>query len=350
MDYKSLIAAEIGKYIEIDKVTIEQVIKKQEDNQYGDYSFPCYEVSKISKEYPCKIAKDLSNKLNLDYFKLIKANGEYINFYLNKRRFIEDICISIINDDIKNSVVEKDKDKLYIVVEFLDIKDLGNILKVKRLIDYIKNFYGNVQGIIYIKDLDCTLDNKVKELAIDESFQIIKSVDLKMDRKELINKLELNNLIDNNVIELKKYNMAPIIFDKRDKVYLEFCIRNNGKFLFLSEQSEQYFFNREMAVYEELYKIKNKNCFFICTDYEKNERIFLEKNKLEDLEFSICKLLNKYKEIEEEFMKDKEINSIVDYINKLYCYLFIFINNSEEKNERVIISTYIIIKKILLAI
>lgn len=76
---------------------IKQVIDVKEinleippDTKLGDFAFPCYILSKTLKKNPVEIAKDLSMKIKPNNFiKEVKAMGPYLNFFINKPKFIE---------------------------------------------------------------------------------------------------------------------------------------------------------------------------------------------------------------------------------------------------------------------
>ncbi|MBT3394858.1 arginine--tRNA ligase [archaeon] len=62
----------------------------------GDYSFPCFSLSKKLKKSPNEIAIEFQNKLKTTKnIKQIKAIGPYLNFYVNNSLLAEEVLIEI---------------------------------------------------------------------------------------------------------------------------------------------------------------------------------------------------------------------------------------------------------------
>ena len=56
----------------------------------GDYAFPCFTLAKEFKKSPAEIAKEIASKLTPnDIVVEIRAEGPYVNFYLNKAKVAE---------------------------------------------------------------------------------------------------------------------------------------------------------------------------------------------------------------------------------------------------------------------
>ena len=52
--------------------------------ELGDYTFPCYQLSKQKRKTPQEIAKELAQKIKKpDFIKDIVSNGQYLNFFLD---------------------------------------------------------------------------------------------------------------------------------------------------------------------------------------------------------------------------------------------------------------------------
>ena len=75
LSFSGLKNSELGELIEVPK-----------DFKMGDYSFPCFSLSKMLKKNPAEIAKDFSGKIQLSRdFERVEAVGPYINFFVEKK-------------------------------------------------------------------------------------------------------------------------------------------------------------------------------------------------------------------------------------------------------------------------
>src|SRR3989344_7377689 len=71
-------------------------------SEMGDYSFPCFLLSKKLKKSPVDIAKDLESKLKPQgNIEKIQAIGPYLNFFLNKTQIAEQILKQILKEKDK---------------------------------------------------------------------------------------------------------------------------------------------------------------------------------------------------------------------------------------------------------
>src|SRR3989344_7967720 len=89
------------KFSGLDEKTIESIIERPKDITHGDYSFPCFILSKPMKKNPVEIAKELVSKINKEGFEKIEAVGPYINFFLDTKR--------IAIETLKKIIKEKDR-------------------------------------------------------------------------------------------------------------------------------------------------------------------------------------------------------------------------------------------------
>src|SRR3989344_5840479 len=80
---------------------VEKLIEIPPNSEMGDSAFPCFILSKKLKKNPVEIAKELAVKIKSEKSKIniekIEAKGPYINFFINKRIFINN-AISINED------------------------------------------------------------------------------------------------------------------------------------------------------------------------------------------------------------------------------------------------------------
>ncbi|MBI2628702.1 arginine--tRNA ligase [Candidatus Pacearchaeota archaeon] len=89
---KQIIIDLLAKYIKLKKEEIEKLIEIPPNSEMGDYAFPCFVLSKKEKKAPNAIAEHLANKLpKTKEIEKIEIKGPYLNFFVNKRYFAEEI-------------------------------------------------------------------------------------------------------------------------------------------------------------------------------------------------------------------------------------------------------------------
>ncbi|MFH1787189.1 MAG: arginine--tRNA ligase [archaeon] len=77
---------------------IENLIEIPANIEFGNYSFPCFILSKTLKKNPDKIAIDLKSKIELTKdFEKVEVVGAYINFFVNKGEFAKKVVKEILN-------------------------------------------------------------------------------------------------------------------------------------------------------------------------------------------------------------------------------------------------------------
>ena len=92
MNYKQDLAAAIADAAALPAQDILPMIEIPADPKMGDYAFPCFRLSKTLKKAPPAIAADIAEKLSSPPFIAdTQIVGAYINFFLNKQAFIEDV-------------------------------------------------------------------------------------------------------------------------------------------------------------------------------------------------------------------------------------------------------------------
>lgn len=113
MDFKKEAVDILAKEISLDKEAILQAIETPKSG-FGDYAFPCFILSMTLKKSPMEIAKELQTKLKLtSSFEKVTAIGPYLNFYVNKDKFVEKTLKEILET---KKIKEKNPKK--IVIDF----------------------------------------------------------------------------------------------------------------------------------------------------------------------------------------------------------------------------------------
>lgn len=93
------IAILISKNCDFNTENIVKLIEIPPDSTLGDYAFPCFSLAKQFKKNPAQIATELKEKIEKDIIKnkklkiikKIEVKGAYLNFFLNKTIFIEQV-------------------------------------------------------------------------------------------------------------------------------------------------------------------------------------------------------------------------------------------------------------------
>jgi arginyl-tRNA synthetase len=90
--FKKEIIQLLAKHIKLREAEIEKLIEIPPNPDFGDYSFPCFVLSKHFKKSPDKVAEHLKDKIKLTKnIEKIQATGPYLNFFLNKKILAEEI-------------------------------------------------------------------------------------------------------------------------------------------------------------------------------------------------------------------------------------------------------------------
>ncbi|MBQ9023621.1 MAG: arginine--tRNA ligase [Bacilli bacterium] len=92
MNIKNEILNILKNNIAIDEETILNNITEIKEKNKGDYTFPCFVLSKILKKSPNQISDELKNSIKTNEIieKIESVNG-YLNFYINKELLIKEV-------------------------------------------------------------------------------------------------------------------------------------------------------------------------------------------------------------------------------------------------------------------
>lgn len=115
-DYKEIIAEKLeGKELGLSKDEIYQLIEIPPQENMGDYSFPCFQLAKTLRKNPAQIATELASTLDLEDFAEVKNVGPYINFFLDRKNFENQVINTIIEKKENFGKSEMGKGKTAIV-------------------------------------------------------------------------------------------------------------------------------------------------------------------------------------------------------------------------------------------
>lgn len=98
MDYKVEISALLSKLTGIESAEIHRLMEIPPQPEMGDYAFPCFTLSKQLRKSPVAIAVELASDptLNVDYVDSVRAQGPYVNFFIDKGHFSKAVISEII--------------------------------------------------------------------------------------------------------------------------------------------------------------------------------------------------------------------------------------------------------------
>ncbi len=111
---KDVIIQLLQKEVKLKPEEIEKLIEVPPSPELGDYSFPCFILSKKEKKSPDKIAAHLSQNIKLPReIEKVESKGAYLNFYLDKKLLADKVIR--INANFGKSSIGKNKK---IVIDF----------------------------------------------------------------------------------------------------------------------------------------------------------------------------------------------------------------------------------------
>lgn len=120
-DFKEIIAKQLEKMdLGLGFEEIYKLIEIPPQDNMGDYSFPCFSLAKTLRKNPALIAEDLSKEFDLDGFEKIENLNAYLNFYVDRKVFEEEILMEILEKKEKYGSSVKGAGK-NIIVEFSSV-------------------------------------------------------------------------------------------------------------------------------------------------------------------------------------------------------------------------------------
>lgn len=122
MDFRHQIAKLIHEETKLPLKEVESLIEIPPDVKLGDYAFPCFILAKRLKKSPMNIALELQEsltKVNIKqdhrYFSLIRNEGPYLNFFINKELFVKNVIGKILVE--KNNYGQRKSTGKIILIE-----------------------------------------------------------------------------------------------------------------------------------------------------------------------------------------------------------------------------------------
>ncbi|WP_306484344.1 arginine--tRNA ligase [Anaerococcus sp.] len=120
-DFKEIIAKQLEKMdLGLSFEEIYKLIEIPPQDNMGDYSFPCFSLAKTLRKNPAIIAEDLAKGFDLDGFEKIENLNAYLNFYVDRKVFEEEILKEILEKKEKYGSSDKGNGK-NIVIDFSSV-------------------------------------------------------------------------------------------------------------------------------------------------------------------------------------------------------------------------------------
>ena len=120
-DFKEIIAKQLEKMdLGLSFEEIYKLIEIPPQDNMGDYSFPCFSLAKTLRKNPALIAEDLSKEFDTEGFEKIENLNAYLNFYVDRKVFEEEILKEILEKKEKYGSSDKGSGK-NIVIDFSSV-------------------------------------------------------------------------------------------------------------------------------------------------------------------------------------------------------------------------------------
>lgn len=116
MEHKEYIASRICELVDMTKDELMKVMEVPPDSKMGDIAFPCFILAKKLRKAPPMIAQELLEKIKDDKaFEKVEAVGGYLNFFFNRREFIESVMKKVKESNGEFAKSEEGKGKTVLV-------------------------------------------------------------------------------------------------------------------------------------------------------------------------------------------------------------------------------------------
>jgi arginyl-tRNA synthetase len=90
------LAATLGT--ELPAAQIAELLEVPKSSTLGDYAFPTFSLAKIRRQAPPLIAQSLVDVIDQTGYEKVVATGAYVNFFLDKSTFAQDILATILTE------------------------------------------------------------------------------------------------------------------------------------------------------------------------------------------------------------------------------------------------------------
>lgn len=161
MEYKREISKIIFDYFSNKEITEEKIYKSLEvppNQDLGNYSLPCFFLSKLLKKSPVVIAKDLAGSLRSKDFEFFEVNG-YLNIKINSFLLFKNTISDILN--LKENFTKRNIDsRTYVIDTFnpnplktLHVGHIRNAVTGQVVYNLLKEIGANPKAVTYNGDV-----------------------------------------------------------------------------------------------------------------------------------------------------------------------------------------------------
>ncbi len=122
MDFKTIIAENIAKEVNLNINEISDFVEVPKEKSNGDFSFPCFKLAKELKKAPQIIAEELKTKLEaiaefMDLFEKIDVVNGFLNFYVSKVHLVKEATEKFAKQD-KEYGISKEGEGKRVIIEY----------------------------------------------------------------------------------------------------------------------------------------------------------------------------------------------------------------------------------------
>lgn len=145
MDFKEHIIEKIVDITGLEREVVEKSVEVPPDEKMGDIAFPCFPLAKVMRKAPPIIAQELAEKMSGDdMIEKAQAAGGYLNFFLNREKFISETVSSALDagEDWGKSDMGKGKT---VLVEY-------SVTEYRKTVPYRSSFLNSCRKFTF-KDL-----------------------------------------------------------------------------------------------------------------------------------------------------------------------------------------------------
>ncbi|PJA18189.1 MAG: arginine--tRNA ligase, partial [Candidatus Diapherotrites archaeon CG_4_10_14_0_2_um_filter_31_5] len=114
MNLKKEIVSELSKILSLEKEKVFDLLEVPPSKELGDYSFPCFKLSKELKKDPKQIASEFKEKIDLKKISLINSTetkGPYLNLFLDYSFLAKKLIPEILKEKEKFGLTSIGKNK-----------------------------------------------------------------------------------------------------------------------------------------------------------------------------------------------------------------------------------------------
>jgi len=247
------------------------------DIGFGDYSFPCFQLSKQYTKEPHEIAKYLDDKLVVpNFLEKIEATGPYLNFFINKSQLAEKTINQILKEKDKYGSTDNKGKKALVEHTSINPNASPHVGRSRNAIigDFfvrlLKFLNYKVETHYFVNDVGKQISMLVLAAENKKNITFDKLLDLYVN----INKeIEENPELEQKVFDLlNKLENGDKEVKKKFKDIVDICIKGQTKIL--NELDIGYdFFD-----YESIY-LWNKRTEEILAQLKKTNKLFEDADK-----------------------------------------------------------------------